>query len=42
MRVLVVDGEPPTRARLVHMLDTMPEFEAVEDAANGMEAVQLV
>jgi two-component system response regulator AlgR len=42
MRVLIVDDEPPARARLAHMLSSMPEFEAVGEAANGMEAVQLV
>jgi two-component system response regulator AlgR len=30
------------RARLVHVLNAKPEFEPIGEAANGMEAVQLV
>ncbi len=42
MKVLVVDDEPPARARLVHMLNSTPDFEPVGEAANGMEAVEMV
>jgi YesN/AraC family two-component response regulator len=41
MRVLIVNDEPPVRAT-VHMLSSLSDFELVGEAANGMEAVQLM
>jgi two-component system, LytTR family, response regulator AlgR len=41
MRVLIVNDEPPVRAT-VHMLSSLSDFEPVGEAANGMEAVQLM
>ncbi len=42
MKVLIVDDEPPARARLAHMLASMDDIEPVGEAANGLEAVQMV
>ncbi|HHB11809.1 MAG TPA: response regulator transcription factor [Chromatiales bacterium] len=42
MKVLIVDDEPPARARLARMLDSIEDIEPVGEAANGLEAVQMV
>lgn len=42
MKVLVVDDEQPARQRLKHMLASIKDADAVGEASNGMEAVQLV
>jgi two-component system response regulator AlgR len=42
MKVLIVDDEPPARARLAHMLESMEDIEPVGEASNGLEAVQMV
>ncbi len=42
MKVLIVDDEPPARARLAHMLESMDEIEPVGEASNGLEAIQMV
>ena len=42
MKVLIVDDEPPARARLAHILESMDDIEPVGEAANGLEAVQMV
>ena len=42
MKILVVDDERPARERLIHMLSSMKDAEPVGEAANGLEAVQLV
>jgi two-component system response regulator AlgR len=42
MKILVVDDERPARERLTHMLSSMQDAEPVGEAANGLEAVQLV
>src|SRR5688500_9154587 len=41
MRVLIVDDEPAARRRLALMLEELDE-EVVGEAANGMEALQMV
>lgn len=40
MRVLIVDDEAPARARLVRMLEELPDCEVVGEAANGHGALQ--
>ncbi len=42
MRILLVDDEHLARQRLARMVEQMPDYEVVGEAANGMEAVQLV
>ncbi len=42
MKILVVDDEPPARERLMHMLSDMTDIDTVGEAANGVEAVQMV
>lgn len=42
MRILVVDDEPLARARILRLVDTMPDAEVVAEAANGREAIQQV
>jgi two-component system response regulator AlgR len=42
MKILVVDDEPPARERLMHMLSGMTDIDTVGEAANGVEAVQMV
>ena len=39
LRVLIVDDEPPARARLRQLLDEMPEVVCVGEAASGEEAL---
>lgn len=39
MKVLIVDDEPLARARLNRLLDLMPEWQAVGEAANGRDAL---
>jgi two-component system, LytTR family, response regulator AlgR len=39
LRVLVVDDEPPARARLHRMLEEMPDVTVAGEAANGLEAL---
>ena len=41
MRILIVDDERPARARLRRMLAQEAGIEAVEEAADGIEALQL-
>jgi two-component system response regulator AlgR len=41
LRVLIVDDEPPARARLRQMLAEMPDAECVGEAATGEEAVAM-
>lgn len=40
-KVIVVDDEAPARARLVRLLDEFDDFEAVGEAAHGLEALQI-
>lgn len=42
MRLLIVDDEPPARARLRRMLALEPGIEAVMEAADGIEALAIV
>ncbi len=42
MRVLVVDDEPLARDRLVRMLGTIADAEAVGEAASGREAIEKI
>lgn len=42
MKILIVDDESPARERLLHMLSGIKDVHPVGEAANGMEAVQLV
>jgi two-component system response regulator AlgR len=42
MRVLIVDDEPPARARLRQMLAEIPEVEWAGEAATGEEALEMV
>ena len=39
MKVLIVDDEPPARARLKQILEDEPNYEFVGEAANGNEAI---
>jgi len=39
IRVLVVDDEPPARARLARMLAELPDAALVGEAANGIDAI---
>jgi len=41
MRILIVDDEPPARARLHALLDTMPGFAVCGEAGTGIDAVRL-
>lgn len=41
MRVLIVDDEPPARARLRTLLDGIPDIQVCGEAGNGIEAVRL-
>ena len=40
-RVLVVDDEAPARTRLRRLLDELPGWEVVGEAAHGREALRL-
>jgi len=40
MKVLIVDDEPPARARLKRLLEDIPGWEAIGEAANGRDALQ--
>ncbi len=42
MRILIVDDEPPTRARLRQLLSSFPDCEVVGEAGNGDQALQQV
>ena len=42
MRVLIVDDEQPARARLRRMLEGEPGIDAIEEARDGVEALQRV
>jgi two-component system, LytTR family, response regulator LytT len=42
MRAVVVDDEPPAREELVHLLAGIPAVEVIGQAANGVEAVELI
>ncbi|HTA75707.1 MAG TPA: LytTR family DNA-binding domain-containing protein [bacterium] len=42
IKVLIVDDEAPARSRLVRMLSSFSDLEVVGEAANGVEALQLV
>src|SRR5690606_37407181 len=42
LRVLIVDDEPPARARVRRYLAAYPEFEVVGKAGSGTEAVEAV
>jgi two-component system response regulator AlgR len=42
MKVLIVDGESPARDRLVHMLSSIDDAQSAGEAANGVEAVEMV
>jgi len=39
LRVMIVDDEPPARARLVRMLAELPDVTVVGEAANGQDAL---
>lgn len=41
MRILIVDDEPPARARLRRMVEELPETEVVGEAGDGAAAVRL-
>lgn len=41
MRALIVDDEPPARARLRRMLEQVPDVTVAGEAANGREALEL-
>ena len=40
MRVLIVDDEPPARARLAALLAELPGFDVVGEAGDGQSAVE--
>jgi two-component system LytT family response regulator len=42
MRALIVDDEPPARARLRRFLETEPDIELVGECASGPEAVEAI
>jgi two-component system LytT family response regulator/two-component system response regulator LytT len=42
LRAVVVDDEPPAREELVHLLAAIPAVEVVGEAANGVEAIELI
>jgi two-component system response regulator AlgR len=42
LRVLIVDDEPPARARLRSMLGESADFEVAGEAGNGVEALHMV
>jgi two-component system LytT family response regulator len=42
MRALIVDDEPPARARLRHFLEAEPDVELVAECASGPEAVEVI
>lgn len=42
LRVLVIDDEPPARARLRQLLAEIPGFECIGEGATGEEALSLV
>lgn len=40
---LIIDDEPPARARLYQLLENFPEtFRVLDEAKNGMEAVEKI
>ena len=41
MRALIVDDEPPARARLRRLLEEIPDVSVVGEAANGREALEM-
>lgn len=42
MRALIVDDEPPARARLRRFLETEPDVELIAECASGPEAVEAI
>jgi two-component system LytT family response regulator/two-component system response regulator LytT len=42
LRAVVVDDEPPAREELIHLLAGIPTVEVIGEAANGVEAVELI
>ncbi len=42
LRILIVDDEPPARARARRMVSKVEEFEIVGEAATGLEALHLI
>ena len=42
IRLLIVDDEPPARARLERMLAELPDVKVVGEAANGRDALAAV
>jgi len=41
VKILIVDDEPPARARLRHLVEDVGEHEVVGDAANGEQAIAM-
>lgn len=42
LRVMIVDDEPPARAKIQHFLKDDPEIEVVAEAKNGLDALQAI
>lgn len=42
IRILIIDDEPPARARLIRMLGTMPECEVCGEAGSGKQALEKI
>ena len=41
LRLLIVDDEPPARARLRRLLDAQPGVQVVGEAGSGLQALAL-
>ena len=42
IRILIIDDEPPARARLKRLLDAMPDCEIAGEAGSGTRALELI
>ena len=42
IRVLIIDDEPPARARLKRLLEAMPDCELVGEAGSGTRALEMI